>query len=49
MTALVQQIKSWVLALIKQTQKFAFVCITIMICLLLEKKSLSLKYDDKNV
>ena len=50
--ALVHQRKSLVMILIKQTQNFVFVCIImliILICLLIEKKSLSLKSTIKNI
>ena len=46
MEALVHQRKKLVLILVNQTQNFAWVCIImliIVICLLMEKKSLSLK------
>ena len=48
--SVVQQRKSLVLTLIKQSQKFAWVCIAmviIVICLLMEKKSISLKQITK--
>ena len=52
MEALIHERKSLVLTLVRQTQNVARVCITILIiviCLLAEKKSLSLKSIIKNV
>ena len=48
--SVVQQRKSLVLMLVKQSQKFAWVCIAmvvIVICLLMENKSISLKQITK--
>ena len=50
MEALVHQKKSLVLILVKKTQNFAWVCIIILIiviCLLMENKSLNLKLTIK--
>ena len=50
MEVLVHQEKSAILILVKQTQNFVWVCILMMIiviCLLMEKKSLNLKLNIK--
>ena len=52
MENLVHQRKNFVLILLKQTQNFVWICIIVLIiviCLLVEKKSLNLKSTKRNV